>query len=39
MKNNQFLNNMAYWAGNAFHIQMTVQTVKGMLDVENSDSW
>ena len=29
MKNNAFLNNMAYWAGNAFHIQMKVSMVKG----------
>ena len=29
IKNNKFLQNMAYWAGNAFHIQMTMEMFKG----------
>ena len=35
------MNNMAYWAGNAFHIQMTASMVKGT-DIDNdveSDTW
>jgi hypothetical protein len=41
LKDNKFLNNMAYWAGNAFHISMTMRMVKAANNTAEipSDAW
>jgi hypothetical protein len=41
MKDNKFIDNMAYWAGNAFHISLTMRMVVAA-DIETqtpSDAW
>lgn len=35
LKDNKFLNNMAYWAGNAFHISLTMRMIYGS-DLQNN---
>ena len=37
IKQNRFINNMAYWAGNVFHIQMNVRMFSGLQG--DSDAW
>ena len=39
MYDNKFVNNMAYWAGNAFHIQMQMRMIYGNTHTAGSDSW
>ena len=39
MHDNKFFNNMAYWAGNAFHIQMQIRMIYGNKHTSGSDSW
>ena len=45
LKGNRFLKNMAYWAGNAFHIQMKMRVLYGNFGDESdeealdSDAW
>ena len=37
--NNKFYNNMAYWAGNTFHIQMKMRMANGYDHAAGSDAW
>ena len=39
MTNNRFLNNMAYWSGNAFHIQMNMRMMYGIDSDFGPDAW
>ena len=41
MADNIFENNMAYWAGNAFHIQMKMRMIHNGIDdpAYTSDAW
>ena len=45
LKGNRFFKNMAYWAGNAFHIQMKMRVLYGNFGDESdeealdSDAW
>lgn len=39
MSENQFVENMAYWAGNAFHIQMKVRMINAIDSEHGPDVW
>ena len=39
MKDNTFKNNMAYFAGNAFHISMPYRMLYDLKDFRGSDAW